>query len=318
MNASSTLADRPERPERPERHGGLVGPAILVALGVLFLLNNLGYLSWGIWDTLLRLWPVLLIAAGVDLLIGRRSMLTSALVVLLLMAGLVGAIWWARFWQPGEVAISGETISQPLSGARSADIDIGMGAGQLRIGALNESDNLVEGRIAQSNGPQVARDVSMNGENATFKLHSQNAWVFPFGERRGERVEWNLLFNRDIPLRLHVDTGAGQATLDLARLQIANLDVNIGVGQATLTLPQRGQFGARINGGVGQTTVIIPAGMAARVAATTGLGQVQVIGNFQRDGKFSVSPDYESAASRVDMTVNGGIGAITIRQESGR
>ena len=54
MNATGTIT------ERSPRRGGLVGPAILVALGVVFLLNNLGYLGWGVWGTLLRLWPVLL------------------------------------------------------------------------------------------------------------------------------------------------------------------------------------------------------------------------------------------------------------------
>ena len=58
MNATSPM------PERPVRHGGLVGPAILIGLGVVFLLNNLGMLDWGIWNILLRLWPLLLIAIG--------------------------------------------------------------------------------------------------------------------------------------------------------------------------------------------------------------------------------------------------------------
>jgi predicted membrane protein len=79
-----------------------------------------------------------------------------------------------------------------------------------------------------------------------------------------------------------------------------------------------GQVRARINGGVGETIVIIPAGMAARIEATTGLGQVQVIGNYQREGKISTTAGYDSATNRVDLVVSGGIGSITVRQESGR
>jgi Cell wall-active antibiotics response 4TMS YvqF/Domain of unknown function (DUF5668) len=315
MNATGTLT---ERPERPPRHGGLVGPAVLVALGVVFLLNNLGYLGWGVWETLLRLWPVLLIAIGLDLLIGRRSILGSALVVLLVLAALGAAIWWTGLWLPAGMAITSETISQPLGAARRADIDIGMGVGTLHLGPLAESDNLIEGMIARSSAEQVLRDFSMDGDSATFKLHSRSAWVFPFRERRGERVEWSLLLNRAIPLRLHIDTGAGQATLDLARLQVADLDVNTGVGQTTLTLPQKGQVRARINGGIGETVVIIPAGMAARIEATTGLGQVQVIGTYEHEDKIYTTPGYDSATSRVDLVVSGGVGSITVRQESGR
>ena len=319
MNATGTVPQQPAQPSpNRERRGGLVGPAIVIALGVVLLLNNLGYLGWGVWETLVRLWPVLLIAVGLDLLIGRRSVLGSALVVLLMLIALGAAIWWTGFWLPSGMVVTSETISQPLGAAKQADIDIGMGAGRLTIGALSESDNLVEGLITHSSGEQVVQDFAMNGDSATFKLRSRAAWTFPFGERRGERIEWNLLANRDIPLRLHIDTGAGQATLDLARLQVIDLDVNTGVGQATLTLPQQGQVRARINGGVGETVVIIPAGMAARIQATTGLGQVNVIGNYQRDGKLSISPGYDNAVNRVDLVVSGGVGSITVRQESGR
>jgi hypothetical protein len=46
---------------------------ILIGLGVVFLLNNPGILNWSVWDVIFRLWPVLLIAAGLDILIGRRA-----------------------------------------------------------------------------------------------------------------------------------------------------------------------------------------------------------------------------------------------------
>jgi hypothetical protein len=319
MNATSIVPEQPTQrnPDRGRR-GGLVGPAIVIALGVLFLLNNLGYLGRGVWGTLVRLWPDLLIAVGLDLLVGRRSILGSALVVLLVLAALAGAIWWTGYWMPAGMAITNETVSQPLGAARRADIDIAIGAGRLYLGSLAESDNLIEGTIARASTEQAVQDFAMDGDSAVFKLRSRAAWPFPFGERRGERVEWNLRASPAIPLRLHIDTGAGQATLDLARLQIADLDVNIGVGQTTLTLPQQGQVRARINGGVGETVVIIPAGMAARIEATTGLGQVQVIGNYQREGKVYTTAGYDSAANRVDLAVSGGVGSITVRQESGR
>lgn len=62
----------------------------------------------------------------------------------------------------------------------------------------------------------------------------------------------------------------------------------------------------------------IPAGLAARITATTGLGQVRVVGDFQRQGQTYVSRGYDEAENRVDLVVNGGIGSIAIQQESGR
>jgi hypothetical protein len=57
----------------PARHGTSkvpIAPVVLIALGVLFLLNNLGLLDL---HRLARYWPVLLIAAGVYMLYGRLA-----------------------------------------------------------------------------------------------------------------------------------------------------------------------------------------------------------------------------------------------------
>ena len=75
------------------RRGSLVGPMILIALGVVFLLNNLGILPWSIWEVILRLWPILLIGIGLDLLLGRRSVLGSLLALILTFLILAGALW---------------------------------------------------------------------------------------------------------------------------------------------------------------------------------------------------------------------------------
>ena len=39
-----------------------------------------------------------------------------------------------------------------------------------------------------------------------------------------------------------------------------------------------------------------------------------MLGNYQRLGNSYVSPDFDSAANRVDLTASSGIGTITIEQ----
>jgi ABC-type polysaccharide/polyol phosphate export permease len=48
------------------QHHGSFGAILLICLGIIFLLNNLGILPWTIWLSLWRLWPVLLILAGLQ------------------------------------------------------------------------------------------------------------------------------------------------------------------------------------------------------------------------------------------------------------
>ena len=314
MNTTASL------PERAPRRSGLVGPTILIGLGVVFLLNNLGMLGWEIWDVILPLWPLLLIAVGLDLLIGRRSLLGSLLVVVLLLGTLAVTIWYSGLWWTSAPAPAGEAIVQPLGGATRAEVDIKLDAGTLRIGALGESTDLIAGSIAHDPRERIVREFDVAGGTAKLKLRSEGraVWSLPLGEQRGPRPLWDLRLNDRVPLRLSVSTGAGAASIDLARLQLESLSVSAGVGATTLTLPRQGVLSANVSGGVGQTTVVIPAGMAARVTATTGIGQVRVLGSFERQDKTYVSPGYAEAESRVDLTVSGGVGSITVQQESGR
>lgn len=49
------------------RRGSLIGPILLIGAGLLFLLSNFGVIDANIWRSLLNLWPLLLIAAGLDI-----------------------------------------------------------------------------------------------------------------------------------------------------------------------------------------------------------------------------------------------------------
>ena len=73
------------------RYPSLVGPIIVIGFGVLLLMSNLGMIQWSVWDAIAKLWPLLLVAAGLDLLIGRRSPLGNLLVAFLMIAMLVAA-----------------------------------------------------------------------------------------------------------------------------------------------------------------------------------------------------------------------------------
>ncbi len=49
------------------RIGGILLPLIIVAAGVVLLLNTTGVLSWSAWSELGRLWPIAVILFGVSL-----------------------------------------------------------------------------------------------------------------------------------------------------------------------------------------------------------------------------------------------------------
>jgi len=107
------MSDPPPRPSLRHRRPSIVFPLILIVFGTVFLLNNLGWLNWDLWTAIARLWPLLIIAIGLDLMISRRSpfgLILSLIVVLGILAIALAALFW---FDPGREVIR-ETLFYPL------------------------------------------------------------------------------------------------------------------------------------------------------------------------------------------------------------
>ncbi len=78
------------------RYRSIFWPLVLVAAGVLWLLKSLGQLPELNFWVLLRLWPLLLIGLGLDLLVGRRWPWASAAIAILMVGAAVLALLFAR------------------------------------------------------------------------------------------------------------------------------------------------------------------------------------------------------------------------------
>lgn len=294
--------------EKRPRRGGLAGPLILIGLGIVFLLNNLGILSWNVWDVIFNLWPVLLISAGLDIIIGYRSGWGAVLSLLLTLALLAGALWLlgAGLGQ----ATTAEEIVQPLDWATQAEIKIAPAVGSLSIESLSGSDNLAEGTLHLRSGERLARQFELEEETAKFALQSEGNFVGPFG---GVGQGWELALNPDLPLSLEASIAMGQADLDLTGLTLSDLEASMAMGQITVVLPGEGSFRAKVDGAIGQIIVVIPEGMEARVRLDAALVGRQLPSEYQsRDGVYT-SPDYAGAENRVDLEVDLAIGSVVIR-----
>ena len=106
------------------------GPAFFGGLGVVLLFNNFDLLGWGVWNVLWRLWPLLIVAIGMEIIFGRRHVWLSAIGVVLVLGALVGALWLGMLGTP---EASQETIQEVLGEATSADITISPAVGALYV-----------------------------------------------------------------------------------------------------------------------------------------------------------------------------------------
>nr|MBC7245163.1 hypothetical protein [Chloroflexota bacterium] len=306
-----------ERRYRPS----IVGPLLLIAAGVLLLLNQMGKLPWSVWGTLWRFWPVILILIGLEILISMgRSIIWYIVGLLIALVVLAGVIGYAVY-QGEKVAVTSpvtrtETISEAMQDADTGHITLKFGAGRVDIGVLADSPKFMEGELVYARYLlQAERTFRIQNGRAEFSLFARSQPI-PFwipGDVAGEH--WVLRFTPRIPLEMDVSTGVGEVDMDLSGLRVTRLDIRTGVGETVITFPAAaGLTQASIEAGVGAITVQIPKTVGARIHVSKGLGSVQVgKPRFIRTDGVYLSTDYTTAENKLELEIRGGLGAITIR-----
>ena len=212
-----------------------------------------------------------------------------------------GSGWAAPAPEPDRLAI-------PLEGAADAEVMVTFGAGRLQVRAAGPG-MLVDGtfaggvRVERAGGPGRAR-------LAPPTLPS--GWALDRAP-----YTWTMGVSGEVPLRLRVETGAADAELDLSALRLAELRLRTGASETRVTLPAAA--GVTIVDAEGGATTIrfrVPDGVAARIRSSIVLGSSEIdTVRFPRTaaGDAWESPDFATAANRVEISVRGGIGSLSVR-----
>ncbi len=262
------------------RSGTAYWALALIAVGVIFLLQNLNILPDNIWGSV---WPVFLILLGGWLLLGNLA-------------------------RRGSPAMTARSIA--LDGAREARLAVHQGAGRLSLGGSSDPATLVS---STADG-DVTQSVRREGDRLDVSLRQERDWMFwmwPWNWGAGS--DWTLSLNREVPLSLDLSTGASQADIDLRDLKVSSLQLSTGASTVDLRLPAAGQTTARIKAGASTVRIRVPDGVAARVRATLGAATLNVRGaRFPWQGGRYQSPDYDTAVNRVDLDVDAGAATIEI------
>ncbi|NBD36184.1 MAG: hypothetical protein GVY30_09320 [Chloroflexi bacterium] len=300
--------------ERHERES-IVGPILLIGLGVIFLLNNLGLLAWHSWGTLLRLWPVLLIAWGIELIFGDDSIWGQIIAAALIVAALAGAVWLTA--TPSRLGAEQTLeISHPLDDAARATIRLERGAGRIIVDALEDSTDLVEGVAYHLKGEKIREDYDKVGNEAIFTLTSQNLFA-QFTPQSSASPAWELSLNPRPDLTLNADLGVGEFSFDLSDMNLDEVVIDFAVGSTTVTLPEAGDYTLDIDGAIGQIIIEVPRGTAVRIDPDTALVGRDFPASYREAGDAYVSPGYDEAESYAEVAVDLAIGSVDVRELGG-
>jgi hypothetical protein len=247
-------------------------PVLLIGVGMIWLLVNLGILpSTNLW-ILLRLWPVVIILAGLDVLFARRLSLLGALLALLLLGGVIFILINGESLnleeKPQPII---ETISAPLDGAETAHFDLDLSTHKTTIYALEDSPNLVEAEI----GHYGRLDFRVTGEEERWiTLQQEGILSLPsLFSVETEELVWDIGLSPSVPFDLKVDASTGETLLNLSDILLTNLHFDGSTGASQILLPDSSEdYDVYIEGSTGGIDLVLPteAGISVRVDGSTG------------------------------------------------
>jgi len=219
---------------------------------------------------------------------------------------LLGAGCYVDVHDSGTVEHASQTID--LKGAKSAHVDIEMGAGELvmRGGAAPLMD--ADFRYRASDGrPEVRYEV--NGSRGTLTIRQPSHHSLG----NNDKNTWELRLNEEVPMDINVKMGAGEGRLDLGQVALHNLEIEMGAGELKLDLTghPRSDMDVRVRGGVGEATIRLPRRARLEVEAHGGIGEITARGLTKRGDLWVNEPSGQSDAT-VRVNVNGGIGGINL------
>lgn len=206
----------------------------------------------------------------------------------------------------GPVEYSSRTIERDNSEAVRVDLE--MGAGRLRVGS--GTDKLMRADFAYSVPvwkPEVRYSSTAGRATLSIKQPSHRASI------GNVKYEWDVRLNREVPMNVNVNFGAGDAELDLSAITLRGVDVEMGVGKLELDLrgTPKSDYNVRIRGGVGECVVYLPRHVGVLAEAEGGIGEITA-SDLRHQGQRYFNDEYQKSKVTVRLDIQGGIGAIRL------
>ncbi len=226
---------------------------ILISVGLVFLFNNLGYVDWEVWETILSWWPVYLIAIGIEIVFRNSALKPLALISPLAFAFFIlGPAWWQWEGRDEDRLVQRIEWNQPLS----EQINSLQANLEFRLGCLKveDSDNRVVNCMMeyQSREPYVDFSETEGKAKLTLQDRSKKYWGIRVNEAGVESnwgspkdKDWNVAFDTITTLELDLSSQLSKNEMDLTKIkagklkfsfQLAKGDIKLGDKIDTLTV----------------------------------------------------------------------------------
>jgi hypothetical protein len=250
---------------------------VLILAGVLLYLQGQGYI-----DNVFRyFWPLALILVGGWIILGV-------------------------YWKPAPSAE--DTFIIPLGTARHVKYNFSHGAGQLEISGGAPAGQALVGTAATG----MNRSSHLSGDRLDVRVEAGPSFMPFVGPDGGV---WRFQLAQDTPASVTVESGASSLNIDLTDVLATHVVLKTGASSANVTMPARGASILDVETGAASINIRVPDVTAARIRIKDGVTAVNVDTNrFPRlDSGIYQSANFDVSQNRTEITVESGLGSVTVK-----
>jgi cell wall-active antibiotic response 4TMS protein YvqF len=292
------------------RYRSFFWPLVLIVIGLIALLIQLGVISEDRLYRLADLWPLILIVIGAELITRRalKGMAVDVATVLILLIAGGGALAYVALGP----AIPGGTrvldTSGPVGTLKNATVAVDVGTATITVqGNTSLGNDLYRAHIVYSGPtPKVSLDTSSG------QLRISQGGAFFFGNRH---FVLDLQISPQVTWNIQVDSGAATDTFKLSEINVGSIELNTGASREDITLgPPHGVVPISVDGGA--LTVRIHRPVGTQVSAQVEGGAVNLTGDGHRTGAIGSArwqtDGYDNSPDAYRIEVNGGACTVVV------
>jgi hypothetical protein len=305
--------------------GRIRSGAILISVGVVLLLNTTGQLSWMVWWKILSLWPIALVAIGIELLFKKSSLsILSILSPILFIIAILGPALifkpdFSRIHRTGETYLWSQDLDTTLTKV-SATVEISAGDLKLSSG----TDKLISAELDYwDKKPSVDYQKTVSDNSAAIEIKDQGrthrGWDWGWTKvwwKESEKKEWKIKLSELIPLDLKINAKADRIKLDLSDLQVVNLNMDSRASHVDIVIGDLvDNVTGRITSKASTLYLSFPEDMALRIEnhAKMSTASFSHISLKEIEDGYE-TPDFENALRKLTLYLDGSVTKLRINQ----
>ncbi len=289
----------------------VTGGIILIGIGIILLLINLDIMSEAIILHFFRLWPILLIVIGVNVIF-KKNKIVSVVTWVLLFAIIIGyGVVTNEQPQSLDSSIGGEIIIEKQKITEQGDLDLQIGGAEIVIGSTSSKllkvmmkhEDLEYDTQYLNNNKKV--DIDIDG------MRRKRVYVFDDIEN-----EYDIELNKEIEWNIDVNMGAVSGIIDLSELQINTFDLELGAGDIDMKFGDKNSLTeVNIDAGASNIDVYIPKNVGIKINSHGGLSHMDLKGGgWVRTQNNYYSPNYDEAQRKIVLDITMGVGQVSVNR----